>query len=68
MSDKLIIRKRKVALSDKSVWAFRHHNALVILIPCALTIQLLDEQTINKGVINIKIPKETEWNTQNISI
>ena len=36
-SDKLIIRKCKVALSDKSVWAFRHHNPLVILISCART-------------------------------
>jgi len=68
MSDKLIIRKRKVALSDKSVWAFRHHNALVILIPCALTIQLPDEQTINKGVINIKILKETKSGTPRKSV
>ena len=36
-SDKLIIRKCKVALSDESVWAFRHHNPLVILISCART-------------------------------
>jgi len=36
-SDKLIIRMCKVALSDKSVWAFRHHNPLVILISCART-------------------------------
>ena len=36
-SDKLIIRKCKVALSEKSVWAFRHHNPLVILISCAWT-------------------------------